>query len=232
LPSPHDAAEHTLFAQFRCWQSVAMLHARPSAHAGHVRPPQSGAVSAPFLTLSEHVAATHTLLVHLPLPGRTQSAFTLQPLPTAHFVVQEPPQSTPVSVPFCTLSEHVGVWHTPLVHLRLVQSPLPEHLPASGHFGHVVPPQSTSVSVPLTMPSLHAAAWQTLLEQSPLAGVTQSPFTEQPAPTAHFVVHVPPQSTAVSVPFSTLSLQVAATHTLPVHLPLEGSAQSPLPAHA
>jgi hypothetical protein len=44
-------------------------------------------------------------------------------------------------------------------------------------------------------------------------------------------VHEPPQSTAVSVPFFTPSPQLAATHTLPEHLPLPGSTQSPLPPH-
>jgi hypothetical protein len=40
---------------------------------------------------------------------------------------------------------------------------------------------------------------------------------------AHFVPHEPPQSTSVSVPFFTLSLQLPAVHMLPLQTPLKQS---------
>jgi hypothetical protein len=47
----------------------------------------------------------------------------------------------------------------------------------------------------------------------------QSPPTPQVLPLAHFVEQPPPQSTSVSVPFFTLSVQSGAWHTLLVHTP-------------
>jgi hypothetical protein len=84
-------------------------------HFGQLPPPQSVAVSAPLVTPSVQVAAlqapeAHTLLA--------QSAPAPHAFPTTQGL-HEPPQSTSDSVPFFVLSEHEGVWQTPLVHSRL-----------------------------------------------------------------------------------------------------------------
>src|SRR5262245_34088579 len=70
-----------------------------------------------------------------------------------------PPQSTPVSAPFCTASVHVGAWqvseralHTPSAQSAPVLQSSPTLQP-----GHV-PPQSTSLSVPFFTPSLHSGS--------------------------------------------------------------------------
>jgi hypothetical protein len=54
----------------------------------------------------------------------------------------------------------------------------------------------------------------------------QSPPTEHPPPAAHFGQLLPPQSVPVSVPFLTLSEQVAARHLKSV--PQTELTQSPL----
>jgi hypothetical protein len=79
------------------------------------------------------------------------------------------------------------------------------------HFVAHVPPQSTSVSVPFFTVSVHAAALHffVTLSQTPVA---QSAPTAHVLLSAHFVAHVPPQSTSVSVPFLTVSLHAAALH--------------------
>ena len=67
---------------------------------------------------------------------------------------QLPPQSGPVSVPFLTVSVHVGAWHWqggeahtfPTPHTLLAQSFGPMQ-PEDGHAPQV-PPQSTAVSLP------------------------------------------------------------------------------------
>jgi hypothetical protein len=58
------------------------------------------------------------------------------------------------------------------------------------------------------------------------ADAAQSVSTVQPPPTAQSFGHEPPQSTSVSVPFRTESLQLALAQVPPEHLPLAGSAQS------
>jgi hypothetical protein len=49
------------------WQSASPPHPFPGGHAWQVPPPQSTSVSAPFLTPSAHVAATHVPVTQLPL---------------------------------------------------------------------------------------------------------------------------------------------------------------------
>jgi hypothetical protein len=82
-----------------------------------------------------------------------------------------------------------------------------------------VPAQSTPPSVPFFTESAHVGVAQTPPVQTPLL---QSPFTEHFLALAHFVVHVPPQSTSVSSPFCTVSLQDAALQTngLPEQTPV------------
>jgi hypothetical protein len=55
--------------------------------------------------------------------------------------------------------------------------------------------------------------------------LTQSVPVEQSRVFAQ-ALHVPPQSTSVSAPFRTPSLQVASAQALPVHTPLEQSVVS------
>jgi hypothetical protein len=88
------------------WQSAPTLHTLPAAHALQL-PPQSTSVSVPFFTVSVHVAAWHLSgePEHTPL---WQSDGTRHVLAFAHLPQLEPPQSMSVSVPFLTLSEHVG----------------------------------------------------------------------------------------------------------------------------
>ena len=64
----------------------------------------------------------------------------------------------------------------------------------------------------------------TLLKQVLLA---QSASTLQTLVTAHLVAHEPPQSTSVSVPFLTTSVQVGTAHLLAVQTPLVQSAATP-----
>jgi hypothetical protein len=71
-------------------------------------------------------------------------------------LVQLPPQSTSVSVPFFTKSVQSGAWHTLFVHTPLAQSDGAEHAFDVSHFGHAVPPQSTSVSLPFFTPSVQS----------------------------------------------------------------------------
>jgi hypothetical protein len=79
-----------------------------------------------------------------------------QPWPFGHFG-QVLPQSTPVSVPFSTVSVHVGVWHV-VAHTLLVQSLPVLHVLPFAHFGHAVPPQSVADSEPFFVLSVHVAA--------------------------------------------------------------------------
>src|SRR4051794_1031499 len=66
-----------------------------------------------------------------------------------------PPQSTSVSLPFCTASLHDAGVQVPAQTL-LVQSPLTAQAALSEQRPHE-PPQSTSVSPPFWMPSVHDA---------------------------------------------------------------------------
>jgi hypothetical protein len=103
-----------------------------------------------------------------------------------------PPQSTSVSVPFCTPSEHVAAWHVfPALQILLVQSPPTLHFLVSPHGEHDAPPQSTSVSSPSITPSLQCAE------------------THVPRPSQT----TPPLSVQV-VPFEAFDLP----HTFPVHV--------------
>jgi hypothetical protein len=134
----------------------------------------------------------------------------------AHFVHVAPPQSTSVSAPFFTRSEHVGVWQIPPLHTPLTQSFAIEHILPFTHLFMHVDPQSMSVSVPFFTPSEHVGAWQNPPVQTPLV---QSVPARHILLFAHFGHDPPPQSTSVSAPFFIVSLQVAfvqmlATHTL------------------
>jgi hypothetical protein len=165
-----------------------------------------------FFVLSPQVGAAHWPAVQTPL---TQSLAELHFWAVPHFFAgaHEPPQSTSVSVPFLTVSEHVGIWQTLGVPLQtpLVQSLAPTHFLPSAQAAHAPPPQSTSVSVPSRTRLLHPVDWHTVAVQTLLA---QSPMTAQCCPSAHFLAGAqdPPQSLSVSVPFLTVSEHVGAWH--------------------
>ena len=159
-----------------------------------------------------------------------QSPLIWQVLPMRHLVAQVPPQSMAVSVPFLIPSLQVpeGATQRPPVQVALLQSaPTPQVLPLA-HLVMHEPPQSTSLSLPFLMPSVQvgSGAAQTPAEQLVLE---QSALALQVLPLAHLLAQEPPQSTSVSVPFLTRSLQPGAWQTLPVHLPLW---QSPSPPQA
>jgi hypothetical protein len=86
------------------WQSPATLQCPLVGHFGHVPPPQSTSVSAPFCTLSVQLAPWQMLPTHTPL---WQSPPPVHCLPAAH-LPQLPPQSMSVSVPFFTVSVQLG----------------------------------------------------------------------------------------------------------------------------
>ncbi|MFN7134483.1 MAG: hypothetical protein ACK4N5_20550, partial [Myxococcales bacterium] len=67
-------------------------------------------------------------------------------------------------------------------------------------------PHEASVVQAVQVPALHSA-------------VVQSAFTAQVPPVAHLLLHDPPQSTSVSLPLRTPSLQVGAWHTPPEQTP-------------
>jgi hypothetical protein len=200
------------------WQSLADAHVAPVPHFGHDAPPQSTSVSVPFLTTSVQVAALHVSgePEHTPL---WQSLPTAHVAPVPHFGQLAPPQSTSVSVPFFTTSVHVGAWQMLPMHTPLAQSAAtPQTLPAA-HLAHVPPPQSTSVSAPFFTTSAHVGAWH--LSGEPVhTPLWQSPATAHVLPVVHFEHVPPPQSTSVSAPFLTTSVQVGAWHTLLTQTPL------------
>ena len=133
-------------------------------------------------------AAVLVATVNVGLPLRAPASASSQTVvaPGVH-AAHVPPQSTPVSVPFCTPSVHVGVGghagHVPpqSTPVSVPFCPRPSRR-RRRHAGHV-PPQSTPVSVPFLIPSVHVGA-------GGQAG------------------HEPPQSTPVSVPFCVPSVQV------------------------
>jgi hypothetical protein len=120
-PSAHVGAAHSLVPglQKSVAQSAATAQPCPlaqvcgTASARHAAPPQSTPVSLPFLKPSAQVGAAHRWVEGLQNP-EVQSAATPQPAPFAHRLAgtrarqAAPPQSTPVSAPFFTPSEHVG----------------------------------------------------------------------------------------------------------------------------
>src|SRR5690606_27704797 len=85
-----------------------------------------------------------------------------------------------------------------------------------------VPPQFRSDSRPLISPSSQVASTQRLMV---LVTAAQMPL-RQSSPSLHFrsslhAGHSPPQSTSVSEPFCSLSVQPGSTHRLLTHAPLE-----------
>jgi hypothetical protein len=118
------------------------------------------------------------------------------PITQRGVVAPLPPQSTSVSLPFCTLSVGEGAWHTLPVQTPLVQSVAPtlQALP-SAHFGAWPPPQSTSVSLPFLMPSLDVC--ETQVPSVQFAGVAAS--VSLPGISAGIAPLSPPLGTAVAL---------------------------------
>jgi hypothetical protein len=123
-----------------------------------------------------------------------------------------------VSVPFLTVSMHVGVRHVTL-QTPLTQSAATRHVLLATHLGHTVPPQSTSVSAPFLCVSAQVAVVQVLVVGEQKL-VLQSAATAHPWPDPQFVEHVPPQSRSVSTPFLTPSVHVGAAQRLFTHDPV------------
>jgi hypothetical protein len=213
LDAWHRPAVHTPL-----WQSPATLQTLPAAHLPHVPPPQSMSVSAPFLTLSVQVAARHLSgePKHTPL---WQSAGSAHVAPAPHLGHAPPPQSTSVSVPFLTTSAQLGAWQMLPMHTPAWQSDATLHILPAGHLPQVAPPQSMSVSVPFFTLSPHVGAWHLSGEPVHTPLWQSEPATQMPL-VGHFGHAPPPQSTSVSVPFFTVSVQLDDWQMLPTHTPL------------
>jgi hypothetical protein len=107
-PSPQVGAEHVPVAagQTPLWQSPGTAHVFPVPHLPHAAPPQSMALSVPFLTRSEQLGVWQMFDTHTPL---LQSFGPTHVLPSRHLFGQLPPQSTSVSAPFFTMSVQLAV---------------------------------------------------------------------------------------------------------------------------
>jgi hypothetical protein len=134
---------------------------------------------------------------HTPL---SQSRPTLQPPSGPQGAHSLPPQSTSVSLPFCTLSSQRAGAHTESTQEPLSQSgPSPQASPLP-HGVSQDPPQSMAVSLPFFKLSVQEAPLQVeeLALQLPLK---QSLSAEQSSAGPHFGHSSPPQSTSDSMPF-------------------------------
>jgi hypothetical protein len=211
------------------WQSPATTQVLPFAQSPQDGPPQSTSVSLPFFTVSLQPAPWQTFGV----PLQTlliQSPATLHVLPVPQSPHVPPPQSTSVSAPFLTTSEHVGAWQVTL-QTPLEQSfgaphvlPVPHRAqPGDG----VGPPQSMSLSPWFFAPSAHVGVVQAsdthrvLVQSVPVVQALVGPQRLQ--------LVAPPQSTSLSAWFFTVSVHDGAAQTLPVQTPLW---QSPATRHA
>jgi hypothetical protein len=138
-------------------------------------------------------------------------SFASHPVPTSPSVLQYPalqlaiPQTPALhdATPFVTEQGAAALQALPVA--SHVCTPVPEQ--------RVVPGRHT-----VHTPAMHAVD-------------AQSPLPPHFLLTAQVAPQLPPQSTSVSVPFLTVSVQAAAAHLLPVHLPLPGNAQSVLATH-
>ncbi len=211
-PSLHWLEVHSIVVPSQApeVQSPPTLHFLPTTHPGQVPPPQSTSVSLPSSWWSSHWLAMQTSVLASQAVD-VQSLSILHFLATAQVGQVPPPQSVSVSLPFCTLSEQSGV-HVPPAHCAPAQSLPVMHILLGAHFGQVPPPQSTSVSLAFWTPSMQVGAAQVPVVQT---------LSMQSEPTEHFLpsaqrsqgmVPPPPQSTSVSWPSSTPSVQPSDTH--------------------
>src|SRR5690606_31223084 len=157
----------------------------------------------------------------LPLSQLASDEPHVAPAPQSFAGAHEPPQSTSVSSPFFTPSEHEASAQAPPEQLPLAQSASPrQSAPVSQP--SQAPPQSTSLSFWFNVPSLQLGGWQR-------AGVPehtrllQSVSLEQSSPSAQATQSGPPQSASVSSPLRVPSPHPALWQKPAVHTP---SAQS------
>jgi hypothetical protein len=94
--------------QYPLWQSLSLTQVCPSAHAPHAPPPQSCAVSLPFLTPSEQVGAWH--VAGVPEHTRLWQSALLAHVPPGRHAGQAPPHGS-VAQPAAP--------HRPLMHVAL-----------------------------------------------------------------------------------------------------------------
>jgi hypothetical protein len=217
--SAHGATRHTLIAEHNpLAQSVPVLHVAPTSHGGHVPPPQSVLVSAPFCTLSVHDGAWH-VVVQTP---SLQSAAALQVFPSSHAGHLVPPQSTSVSVPLSIPSVHVGAGgvHVPFAHSFDWQSSAPEQGPPFGQ-GVVDLPQLGPLSTLDVLPSLCATAPSFLPLSAPL--VPMLPLL----PSVVSALSPLPPSLALPIAVVSPLVEHAATH--PTTAQHESSSRHALP---
>jgi hypothetical protein len=214
---PSGSRTQTFEEQSLLWQSAppmqALLVPQSLFCASHCGPPQSISVSLPSLMPSWQETQVPGLLPKQKLLA--QSTLAEQCFWSAHFA-QEPPQSTSVSFPFCTVSVQeagVQVWAVGSQTL-LTQSLATMHALWSAQ-GPQEPPQSTSVSS-----ASFTVSVQCIATQLPLPSQTTPPLSLQAVPLTVFWV---PQTSLVHV----LDLQtvvcagqsVAALHWTQVPLP-------------
>ena len=151
---------------------------------------------------SEQVGGTHTLPVQM---LDWQSPLPLHIAPPPQRCVQiVPPQSTPVSVPFRTVSVQDGATHTFAVQTPFRQSVASAHTLLVVHFEQSGPPQSVSISAPFFTLSMQVGITQI---PEAHARLVQSRGRLQP-----HGPQLPPQSTESSSPFFCPSAQLGATH--------------------
>jgi len=147
------AGTQRVFVQVPLAQSLGLTQVSAKAHFLAQVAPQSIVGSLPFFTPSVQLGAWHRWAVaeHTRL---VQSLGSVQPLLSAHGLLQAEPQSTSVSLPFLTLSVQLVAWQTLLEQLALLQSELLRQCWAVAQRAQSVwPPQSTSVSSWLSTPS-------------------------------------------------------------------------------
>jgi hypothetical protein len=146
--------------------------------------------------------------------------------PAGPFWVAVPPGHSAESKtpPLLLLTVNVKSWlphvQTPLVpHTLLAQSLPASHSSPSAQSGQLGPPQSTSVSLAFRTPSVQVGTWHT----PPLhTWLEQSLGALQPAPSPQRIQEGagPPQSTSVSLPFSTPSAQFGTLQKPALQTPL------------
>jgi hypothetical protein len=193
----HEGGAHAIAVQTPLAQSVAIAHAFVSEHSGQEPPPQSTSVSAPFFTMSWQLGAWQMPPVHTPW---LQSVPVAHVLPSGQAWGHPPPQSMPASIPFLAPSLHVGIKQVLPTQARLWQSSAFVHAPPTGQG------QPALQSLGLHASGTQVIAMQTPLLQSPCAAQTRmSPHGGQ----------LPPQSTSVSLPFFTPSMQLGAAQVAP-----------------
>src|SRR3989338_3268704 len=123
--------------------------------SAHV-PPQSTSVSKSSFSLLKHCPGeTQVPSVHIPV---AQSAGAEHLSPSRHFLQLFPPQSTPVSSWFLTLSVQLAFAHSFPRQYPVPQSAFWAQLFFSAHFAAQLPPQSVSASSLSFFPFLHASS--------------------------------------------------------------------------